>query len=190
MTKVNEGSEDISVPLVIIETKHLPKIDSRAVAQTLGYFCKGQGRKTSTKQGLAILFNGFDNKVQVKIFTFPYCNQSKGYGIQSLVLPVYECSYEEFIDSKFLNFLLILCSPTTDYLFRIIYQPIKAIETVLVVSDAEFAFNKALREQAILYEEILEEKEKRIEEDARRIEMLERELREIQQRIQHKPQNY
>ena len=94
--------------------------NSGAVAQTLGYFCKGQGKKTSTKQGLAILLNGYNNKVQVKIFTYPYYKDpTEGYGIQSLVLPLYECSYEEFIGGKFLNFLLILCSPSTDYLFRI-----------------------------------------------------------------------
>ena len=34
------GYKDIPVPLVILETR-LPKIDSGAVAQTLGYFCKG-----------------------------------------------------------------------------------------------------------------------------------------------------
>ena len=66
-----EGYKDIPVPLVILVTRD-PKIDSGAVAQTLGYFCKGQGRKTSTKQGLAILLNGYNNKVQVKIFTYPY----------------------------------------------------------------------------------------------------------------------
>ena len=49
LTKAEE-KKDIPVPLVILETKHLPKIDSGAVAQTLGYFCKGQGTKTSTKQ--------------------------------------------------------------------------------------------------------------------------------------------
>ena len=194
MTKA-EGYKDIPVPLVILETR-LPKIDSGAVVQTLGYFCKGQGTKTSTKQGLAILLNGYNNKVQVKIFTFPYYNENtgEGYGIQSLVLPVYECSYEEFIDGKFLNFLLILCSPATNYLFRIKFEQeklIKPSQTILVVTDTEFAVNTALREQAIqheqelreLHEQILAEKERRIEEQERRIEMLERELREAQQRI-------
>ena len=169
--------------MVILETKHLPKIDSGAVAQTLGYFCKGQGRKTSTKQGLAILLNGYNNKVQVKIFTFPYYNENtgEGYGIQSLGLPVYECSYEEFIDGKFLIFLLILCSPATDYLFRIKYQPIKPSETILVVSDTEFAVSTALREQAIQHEEILVEKERRLAEKERRIAQYEQEKRQYEQ---------
>lgn len=163
LTKV-ERDKDIPVPLVILETKHLRKIDSGAIAQTLGYFCKGQGRKTSTKQGLAILLNGYNDNVQVKIFTFPYYNENtgEGYGIQSLVLPVYECSYGEFIDGKFLIFLLILCSPATDYLFRIKYQPIKPSETILVVSDTEFAVSTALRKQEKQHEEILAEKERQI----------------------------
>ena len=166
-----EGPKDIPVPLVILQTR-LPKIDSGAVAQTLGYFRMGHGTKTSTKQGLAILLNGYNNKVQVKIFTYPYYNDpGEGYGIQSLVLPVYECSYEEFIDGKFLNFLLILCSPATNYLFRIKVEQkklIKPSQTILVVTDTEFAVNTALREQAIqheqelreLHEQILAEKER------------------------------
>ena len=153
-----EGYKDIPVPLVILVTRD-PKIDSGAVAQTLGYFCKGQGKKTSTKQGLAILLNGYNNKVQVKIFTYLYYKDpNEGYGIQSLVLPVYECSYEEFIDGKFLNFLLILCSPATNYLFRIKFEQeklIKPSQTILVVTDTEFAVNTALREQAIQHEQEL-----------------------------------
>ena len=102
--------------MVILETKHAQKLDDSAIAQVLEYYCKSQGTRNSCEQGLAMLFRATKEDIEVIIFLFPYYGEymnkgeDSGYGIQALMLPLYKCKHEEFVESKFLDFLLVFTS--------------------------------------------------------------------------------
>ena len=80
----------------------------------------------------------------MRIFLFPYCTDSvegkdtKGYGIQSLMLPLYKCKHKEFMKSKFLEFILVLAYYKPQYLLKLtlpqFIKLIKPAETILVIT--------------------------------------------------------
>ena len=139
------------IPMVILETKCLKTLDNNAIAQVLGYYCKSQGIYNSSQQGLAMLFNGTKHGyVEVRIFLFPYCFKDKEeYGIQSLMLPLYQCKHEDFMESKFLEFILILTHYKPQYLLKLTLPDniilIKPDKTVLVMIQEDVM--KELKEE-------------------------------------------
>jgi len=58
------------VPLIVVETKNLAKLSDKAIAQTLGYYCKSQGSAITNRQGAAILFNRCRNGLEIVLFLF------------------------------------------------------------------------------------------------------------------------
>ena len=69
-----------------------------------------------------MLLRATDDAVEVIMFLFPYYRQEKerdGFGMQALMFPMfpmYQCNKQSFLESKFLEFLLLLTIKSKDNL--------------------------------------------------------------------------
>ena len=72
---ITQGKE-LPVAVVVLEAKHITTINKNGTAQVLGYYCRSKGIHDN-KTGVAILFNEYQDTVQVRFFLFPYQKISK-----------------------------------------------------------------------------------------------------------------
>ena len=138
--KSEESGTRKEVCVVVLETKHKDEINDEGIAQLLGYYCKGKGAKDN-QTGVAILLNVWQENVDVRIFLFPYGNESNGYGIQSLMFPVYSCHHEQFILGEFIDLFLIMCMQDKPVLLELSCPTelplVRSSDIVGVYTDAE-----------------------------------------------------
>ncbi|XP_065893392.1 uncharacterized protein [Dysidea avara] len=154
----NEGGND--VPVTIVETKHLQKLDEKCIAQLLGYYVKSRMGKSVVHdseegcyQGTAILFNEFAGNIQMVFMIFPYVG-----GVQAIHLPIIECSSDDLIDGYFIHLFMVMCS--SDLRFKC-----SLVHPFSVVGPKSTIFVTTLKEtMEIEHKKIMEEAEAKVQE--------------------------
>ena len=100
ITHDGKGKE-LPVAVVVLEAKHITTINKNGIARVLGYYCRSKGTHDN-KTDVAILFNEYQDTVQVRFFLFLYQKNTEGYGIQSL-FPLHQCKHEQFLHRGFID---------------------------------------------------------------------------------------
>ena len=153
----SSASVSESIATVIMETKHIEKLNMKAVAQVMGYYCRAKGDQKDNQSGIAVLFNEFDGNFEIQFFLFPFTRLGR-YGVQSVMLPCLSYQYLSFINSGFIKLFYLMCmrsekAPSIlDLECPDKLNLIKASQIVVVLSESEY------------HEEMLKERDEKIKE--------------------------
>ena len=108
----DKNMKSILTNILVLETKHLNKLTLKEIAQTIGYYCIS--KCNDNQAGVAVVLNQSEKGLEFRFIAFLYTeNPSGGYGIQGLVFPSYQCSYEQLMNGgDILKFLFLFCMPS------------------------------------------------------------------------------
>ena len=103
-----------------------------------------------------MIFNEFEEAIQARFFLFPYKEyvEDDVYCIQSLMLPVYKCTYKELVHNQFLIELILLLSyvdvnvPVLSLKCPADVKSIKSMDIIGVYTDLELVKKQLEREMS------------------------------------------
>ena len=180
----SSASVSESIATVIMETKHIEKLNMKAVAQVMGYYCRAKGDQKDNQSGIAVLFNEFDGNFEIQFFLFPFTHLGKirgtGYGVQSVMLPCLSYEYLSFINSGFIKLFYLMCMKSEkapsilDLECPDKLNLIKASQIVVVLSESEY------------HEEMLKERDEKIKERDEEINELREKIKERGEKIKER----
>ena len=180
----SSASVSESIATVIMETKHIEKLNMKAVAQVMGYYCRAKGDQKDNQSGIAVLFNEFDGNFEIQFFLFPFTRlgniRGTGYGVQSVMLPCLSYQYLSFINSGFIKLFYLMCmrsekAPSIlDLECPDKLNLIKASQIVVVLSESEY------------HEEMLKERDEKINELREKMQGQDEKMKERDEKIKER----
>ena len=156
----------------------------KAIAQAIGYYARA--KKDNTGSGIAVVLNQYYvndmNKVQIRFILFPFMDQGN-YGVQGLLLPIFTCSFEEFLRGEIIKVFLAASLAFKNHTnkFSILlpagFKPIIARNLIGVITNDE----KLVRDVTQPLEQQLQEKDQQLQEKDQRLQEKDQQLQQLQQ---------
>ena len=194
MNKIPDGHA--YVPLVVIETKRTSDLLLDTVGQAIGYYSRSKGSVSGT--GVALILNEYKTTIQFRVVLFPYIENSNDssnsesptkFGVQALVLPIFETNHDDFLKGDLLKFICAICTvfllgKASQCCFTVPSNLELIVPTELIGAYSEMELlkiqhQKEMEEQKKEMEEQMEEqKKKEMEEHKKEMEEYKKEMEE------------
>ena len=89
--------------------KHIPKLDNKSIAQVMGYYAKSKTcGDNSFKIGIIVRKQKVITSIS-PLYSFSSMAIPVWLRMQFLMLPVYKCTYEEFLAREIVEIMFLMC---------------------------------------------------------------------------------